>query len=236
MVLTGIAFLVYATAGWMGFAPEPSLTSSVHTAIPGDGDAPMPLGKEATAVLALGFSLLLIACALLLRSRQDLLQSGLRDPCTGLYTALYAAEALPVLVARDDRTGQSRLVLVLVQIDGIDDIRRRYGGRAVDLVLGTAGRLIRSQTREDDLPVEPDDDGFAIFLHCEEPEQATAFCRRLATLLRSEQLEWNGDVIKVSASTRIAAREIGESIDALRQRGLNEFAPSKIRQAEAIEA
>ena len=102
------------------------------------------------------------------RLTQMMLQSGMRDPRTGLFTALYAAEALPVLVARDDRAGQSRLVLVLVDIDGIDDIGRRYGGRAVDLVLGTAGRLIRSQTREDDLPVEPDDEGFAIFLHCEE--------------------------------------------------------------------
>lgn len=236
MALTGIAFLIYAIAGWMGFTPDPSASGAVYTAMPGDGDAPVPAGKEAAAVLALGFALLLIACALVLRSRQHLLQSGMHDPRTGLFTALYAAEALPVLVARDDRAGQSRLVLVLVEIDGIDDIGRRYGGRAVDLVLGTAGRLIRSQTREDDLPVEPDDEGFAIFLHCEEPDQAKAFCRRLATLLRSEQLDWHGDVIKVSASTRVVAREIGESIDALRRRARNEFAPSKVRQAEIIEA
>lgn len=233
MALTGMAFLAYAAANWMGVGPDLGEAISAYGAPSAN---PMtPAGRQAVAVLALGFALLLIACALVLRSHQRRLQSGMRDPLTGLYTAPYAAEALPGLVARDDRAGHSRLVLVRVRIDGIDDIRRRYGGRAVDLVLGTAGRLIRSQTREDDLPVEPDDDGFAIFLHCEELDQAGAFCRRLATLLRSEQLDWHGDVIKVSASAGIAARQIGESIDAVQRRARRAFAPADTGQLEAAE-
>lgn len=236
MALTGIAFLIYAAAGWLGGAPDLPAAVSVYDASPADGAASTPAGSEAIAVLAAGFALLLIASALLLRSRQHPLQSDLRDPRTGLYTALYAAEALPGLVARDDRAGQSRLVLVLVRVDAIDDVRRRYGGRAVDLVLVSTGRLIRSQTREDDLPVEPDGEDFAVYLYCEEPDQAGAFCRRLATLLSSEQLDWDGDVIKVSVSTRIVVREIGESIEVLQQRAHSGFAPAETAPAEAIEA
>lgn len=236
MALAGTAFLVYAAASWMGVGPGLPDAASAYTAVSSDRVIPSPAGRDVLAVLASGFALLLIACALLLRSRQSAMQSGLRDPVTGLYTALYAAEALPGLIARDDRAGHSRLVLVRVHIDAIDDIRQRYGGRAVDLVMGTAGRVIVSQTREDDLPVEPDDDGFAVFLHCEEVDQAKAFCRRLATLLRSEQLDWNGDVIKVSASTRVVARGIGESIEALQHRAHREFTSAGAGQAATVEA
>ena len=101
----------------------------------------------------------------------------MRDPLTGLYSRFYAAEALPGLFARDDRVGHSRLVLVRVEIDGLDHVRRRQGASAAAFVLATVGRHIRSQTREDDLPVEPDGEGFAIYLHCEDADQARAFCR-----------------------------------------------------------
>ncbi len=236
MALTGIAFLIYVAAGWMDVGQHLPSSAFAYGTVSDDRGLPAGSGTHAAALLALGIALLLIACGLLLRSRRSLLQSALRDPLTGLYTALYAAEALPGLVARDDRVGQSRLVLVRIRIDAIDDIRRRYGGRAVDLVLHTAGGLILGQTREDDLPVEPDDDGFAVFLHCEEIDQARAFCRRLATLLHSEQLDWNGDVIKVSASTRIAVREIGEPIDSLQARARRGFSAAELRQEETVEA
>jgi len=194
------------------------------------------VGVAAFAVLAIGFGLLLFASTLLLRSRQSLSQAIMRDPLTGLYSRFYAAEALPGLFARDDRTGRSRLVLVRVEIDGMDDVRRRYGSRAVALILGAVGRHIRSQSREDDLPVEPDGEGFAIYLHCEEAEQARAFCRRLATLLRSEQFEWEGDVIKISASMWITVRQIGESEDEMQQRSGTGLRQTEMRQGKALQA
>lgn len=194
------------------------------------------VGVAAFAVLAIGFGLLLFASTLLLRSRQSLSQAVMRDPLTGLYSRFYAAEALPGLFARDDRAGRSRLVLVRVEIDGMDDVRRRYGSRAVALILGTVGRHIHSQSREDDLPVEPDGEGFAIYLHCEEAEQARAFCRRLATLLRSEQLEWEGDVIKVSASMWITVRQIGESEDEMQQRSGTGLRQTEMQQGKAFQA
>ena len=214
MAIMGVGLVGYVVGGW--FTPagkSASITSSalVDKQILSDGGASF-------AVLAVGFGLLLVASALLMRSRQSLAQAVMRDPLTGLYSRFYAAEALPGLFARDDRVGHSRLVLVRVEIDGLDDVRQRLGVSAAEFVLATVGRHIRSQTREDDLPVEPDGEGFAIYLHCEDAEQARAFCRRLATLLRSEQLDWGGEVVKISASMWIAVRQIGESSDDMHQR------------------
>lgn len=236
MALMGIGLVGYVIGGWFVPGSEPAAAASAYGGMSMEASAGVATRGAAFAVLAVGFGLLLVASALLLRSRQSLSQAVMRDPLTGLYSRFYAAEALPGLFARDDRAGYSRLVLVRVEIDGLDDVRRRYGSRAAALMLSTVGRHIRSQTREDDLPVEPDGEGFAVYLHCDEADQARAFCRRLATLLRSEQLEWDGDVIKVSASMWITVRKVGESNDAMTQRSGTGLRQAEAQREKAVEA
>ena len=228
MALTGICLLAYVVSGWM------DVDAGLSVAAPGSGAA--HLDGTATTAMVAGFGLLLAACALLLRSRRELVRSALRDPLTGLYTELFAAEVLQGLVARDDRAGHSRLVLVRVEINTIDEVRRRYGRKAVDLVMGSVGRHIRSQSREDDLPVEPDGRGFAIYLHSADLEQARAFCRRLATLIGNEQMDLDGEVIKVSANMRVTARKVGESIQSLHQRAVEGLRPADALQGAQVEA
>ena len=60
----------------------------------------------------------------------------------------------------------------------------------------------------------PDGDVMETDLH----DYLRAFCRRLTTLLGSEQLDWYGDVIKVSATMGITVRKAGESLRDLQQR------------------
>jgi diguanylate cyclase (GGDEF)-like protein len=236
MALMGIGLVGCVIGGWFVPGSEPAAAASVYGGMSMDTTAGTATSGAAFAVLAVGFGLLLVASALLLRSRQSLSQVVMRDPLTGLYSRFYVAEALPGLFARDDRFGHSRLVLVRVEIDGLNDIRRRYGSRAAALMLRTVGRHIRSQTREDDLPVEPDGEGFAIYLHCEEADQARAFCRRLATLLRSEQLDWEGEVIKVSASMWITVRQVGETNDAMQLRSSTGLGHADMQHEKAVEA
>lgn len=185
------------------------------------GAAPTPV--IAVSAMAAGMGLILIATMLFWWSRPNQPQTGLRDPVTGLYTAPYLEEVLPGLMARDDRAGHSSLILVRMGVDSIGEVRRRYGRQAENLVLAAVGRHIRSQTREDDLPVEPDGQGFEIFLHCTEIDQAQAFCRRLTTLLSNEQFDLQGDVVKVSVSLEVTSRQLGESLEALQQRAMQRF-------------
>lgn len=214
LVCVAVGLLGYAVGGWLG----PAATSStLATTLPG-GQTSAALGVPLTAAVVL-----LAAVTLVLRARRPALPAGMRDPLTGLYAGRYLAEVLPGLMARDDRSGTSQLALVRVRIDRIDEVRRIYGGLAVERVVQSVGRHIRSQTREGDFPSQPDDQGFAVFLHCGEIEQARAFCRRLNTVLRNEQLDWQGDVIKVSPRMAAVVREIGESVADLDQRVLRQL-------------
>ncbi|MCB1637103.1 MAG: hypothetical protein KDI51_21130, partial [Xanthomonadales bacterium] len=63
-----------------------------------------------------------------------------------------------------------------------------------------------------------DDTHLAVFLHCREADQAVAFGRRLSMLLSGQQLDWHGDLIKVTVSMGIALRETGESMEQLNAR------------------
>ena len=231
MLIMGIGLVGYVVGGWFatGSGAPTAVTAYGSTGRIADGGASF-------VVLAVGLGMLLVASALLLRSRQSLSEAIMRDPLTGLYSRFYAAEALPGLFARDDRTGHSRLVLVRVEIDGLAQIRRRHGESAAARVLATVGRHIRSQTREDDLPVEPDGDGFAIYLHCEHADQARAFCRRLTTLLRSEQLDWHGEVIKIDTSMWITVRQVGESSDDMLRRAAAGTRPDEAQHGRPIQA
>ena len=212
LAFAGIGLVGYLVGGWFAGSPDKAAGSAIY--------GPAPIGQSIATPITLVLATLSVALAVSLswRSRRKAPQSSLRDPLSGLFTAAYVDEALPRLMARDDRNGRSQLALVRVGLDSIEDVRRRYGAAAADKVLAAAGRHIASQTRDCDLPVEPDAQGFSVFLHCEDAEQAAAFCRRLSTLLHSEQLDWRGDAIKVSTHMGIAVRKLGEPVEQLTDR------------------
>lgn len=166
----------------------------------------------------------IVALTLLLRGRHSNADDATRDPVTGLYSRIYMGEMVPGLIARDDRAGVSQLTLVLLRVDFLDAIRGRHGRPAADRILAVLGRQVRSQTRAGDIPARLDEQGLAIFLQCGEVDQATAFGRRLGTLLAGEQLELGGDVVKISVSTGVAVRRPGESLEMLLARAAEKLA------------
>jgi diguanylate cyclase (GGDEF)-like protein len=197
-------FAVCGSAGFVvGFrlAAEPS----------GFGNGPARLAL----VLVVAGVLMTAAWVLVSRLRRAASDVALRDATSSLYNRVYMDEMVARLAARDDRAGRSQIALVMLRIDYLEQIGLRYGQSAADRVLGLVGRKIRSQAREGDIAARFDQQTLAVFLQCEEAEQAVAFGRRLATLLGAEQLDWRGDVIKVTASMGVAVRALGESVDAL---------------------
>jgi|GEM_PF-4218556 len=187
----------------------------------GPGPAMLPGALQAGSQgLLLGIALLvaLLAGVAFLRVRRGYADTIARDAVTALYTRQYADEMVPRLMARDDRGGCSELVLVLIGVDFLADIRQRYGGRVVDEVMRLVGRQICGQARADDLPSRFDDTHFAVYLHCREADHAVAFGRRLAMLLSGQQLDWHGDLIKVTVSMGIVLRDTGESLEQLNAR------------------
>jgi len=217
LVVTALVLAGYAIAHWMTAA------SPADTALP---PYPPVMPDQSAAALLVAGSCLVGAMVLRLRGRRRALADA-QDPLSGLFAPGHAAEVLPGLLERDDRTGRSRLALVQIEIDLIEGLRERYGKDATDGVLADVGRHILSQTRGVDLPTVGERRGFAVYLRCTEVEQAGAFCRRLATLLRSDQLEWGGEVIKLSASMGVALRQIGEPLDEFQDRARHKLAEAK---------
>ena len=200
-IVTGLA-----ASHWIQNGPGPAM-------LPGT----MQAGNQG---LLLGIALLaaLLAGVAFVRVRRGYADTIARDAVTALYTRQYVDEMVPRLMARDDRGGCSELALVLIGVDFLDDIRQRYGDRVVDEVMRLVGRQICGQARADDLPSRFDDTHFAVYLHCREADHAVAFGRRLAMLLSGQQLDWHGDLIKVTVSMGIALRETGESMEQLNAR------------------
>lgn len=204
----------------------------------GSTDQPTPISE--TPLPVSGFSLVSVALflaavlmmvasfALLWQVRRLKVDNGTRDPATGLYRKAYVDEAVSNQMARDDRSGRSQLAVVRIQIDYLDAIERRYGAQAVETLIEYAGRQLRGQTREGDLPVREHDGGdFTVYLQCEELSQAEAFCRRLSMMLSREQMEFRGDIVKITASMGIVLREPGEALADLRDRAGSRLAEVK---------
>ena len=127
----------------------------------------------------------------------------LRDPVTGLYTVSIWRRCVPGLIARDDRAGVSQLTLVLLRVDILDAIGGRHGRPAADRILAVLGGRYAARPARAISRRVLTTQGLAIFLQCGEVDQARAFCRRLGTLLRSEQLDWRGDVVKIAVPARV---------------------------------
>lgn len=219
LAVAAVVLTCYVLAAWLGLAPLQGL--------PGAAAYPTLLATAVPvfAALVLGYGL-----------RRGRARAAGQDPLAGLYSGPQADQVLPILMARDDRSGCSQLALVRVGVDRLDDLRRRYGDEAAARVLASLGRHIRSQTRGEDLPMRPDEHGFAVFLRCAEVEQAAAFCRRLATLARSDQLDWQGDVIKVALSMGVALREPGEPLDGLQARALEQLGRARAEGSVQVAA
>jgi diguanylate cyclase (GGDEF)-like protein len=147
----------------------------------------------------------------------------LRDPVSGLYRREHADAFIGRQLAREERAGVSRLALVLIRIDYLNDIRERHADAVVDEVIGLVGGLVQGQTREGDLPVRHAADLIAVYLDCDEIDQAQAFGRRISVLLMNQQLDRRGDVIKVDVSLGIALRAGGEDINSLFRRAMAGF-------------
>jgi diguanylate cyclase (GGDEF)-like protein len=169
-------------------------------------------------LLSLAAGVFLLSLAVFQRFQIPQAESEQFDKLSGLHLEPSANEMVGRLVARDERAGRSEIALVVISIDGLEQLVARYGNEILKAALGLVGRQIRSQVRGSDIAFRIRPYLLGVYLHCEETEQASAFGRRIAMLLSTQQLEWQGDEIKLTVSMGIATRHAGEDLDQLRQR------------------
>jgi diguanylate cyclase (GGDEF)-like protein/PAS domain S-box-containing protein len=82
--------------------------------------------------------------------RAQLQEQAIRDALTGLYNRRYLEETLPRELARATRE-RYPVALVMLDIDRFKTVNDTFGHKAGDLMLQGLGKLLRTQTRRDDI-------------------------------------------------------------------------------------
>lgn len=85
------------------------------------------------------------------------------DPLTSIATSRYFTSRAELAVARARRAGTQTTILLL-GVDGFDDLVQRLGPVGGDDILRQLGKICRDAVREVDLPARLDHDVFAILL------------------------------------------------------------------------
>lgn len=181
--------------------------------------APMPIGSVGLWLM-FGLGTALATLAVRTPASREVAALGITDSISGLYLEGHGDELVSRLVARDDRSGQSATMLVVLRVDLLEQLVARYGRDVTDIVVQAVGHQVRGQIRNTDIAVQVPGYRFGIYLHCNEREQALAFCRRIAMLLQAQQIAWQGDEIKLTVSMVVAPRRPGEPLAHLKQRAL----------------
>jgi diguanylate cyclase (GGDEF)-like protein len=231
MVRTIVLFTVIGI-GIAGFLIGQWFFSHYSNAVPGGGG---PDGVSGPLAVVAAMSVL-TAALVLVRRRETSAPGAARDQVSGLYTRDHADEVIAGLIARDDRAGRNQLGLVLMSVDHLESIRRRYGESAVDHAMHLVGSQILGQTRGGDIAARYDDQLVAVFLQCDDLDQVVSFGRRVAMLLSGQQLDWGGDVIKISASMGVVLRLPGESLAGLYARAVDRLAQAMRSEVSRIAA
>ncbi len=145
-----------------------------------------------------------------LREREsELHHLAYHDPLTGLANrALFvgSAEAAP----------DGPLAVLYLDLDGFKPVNDRFGHAAGDALLVEVGRVLRAETRDDDLVARLGGDEFAVLLPgVTDRSEAEDLGRRLTARL-SEPFLILGHEVRIGASVGAGLREPGDlSVDAL---------------------
>lgn len=130
---------------------------------------------------------------------------SLRDPLTDLYNRAYFLEALDAGAKRAARNHRNYHV-VMVDVDGLQEVNNRHGHQAGDRLLIEVGQRLRYCLRDTDVVARMGGDEFAVLLEeGEQPLNVTGLLDRLRGEISFEFVpEANGEPLQVTSSIGLA--------------------------------
>ncbi len=136
------------------------------------------------------------------------------DPLTGLSCRAALVDDVRRRVAEWKRTGID-LSVILVRIDGFDQIVRRRGRVASDVLLKAMSEFLRASLREMDHVARYDGCIFGVLLPCVNHENALRIAERIAHQVASSPLKLGRRELALSVSTAVAHIQEGDSSEAI---------------------
>jgi diguanylate cyclase (GGDEF)-like protein/PAS domain S-box-containing protein len=126
-----------------------------------------------------------------------------RDPLTGLFNRRRLEEELSSQLASSRRYGTTGALLVL-DLDHFKPVNDTFGHQAGDLVLKAVGDVLRSSTRETDVPARFGGDEFVVLLPHADAGGAQVCAGKLLERIGGLSTEFRNDRIRVGVSIGVA--------------------------------
>jgi diguanylate cyclase (GGDEF)-like protein/PAS domain S-box-containing protein len=126
-----------------------------------------------------------------------------RDPLTGLFNRRRLEEELASHLAASRRYGTTGALLVL-DLDHFKPINDTFGHQAGDLILRAVGDVLRTSTREADIPARLGGDEFVVLLPHADAGGAEVCAAKLLERIGSLAPEYQNDKIHVGVSIGLA--------------------------------
>ena len=140
----------------------------------------------------------------LIKDRERQRQLAVRDGLTGLYNRRAFNELLSSAIANEDRRGEGRLGLVLLDIDHFKKLNDTYGHPAGDAALRSLARLLAQHLRKGDHAARYGGEEFVVILPGSDEDRSTQAAERLRAALAKHRFVHEGARIPLSASFGVA--------------------------------
>lgn len=128
---------------------------------------------------------------------------SMRDSLTGLFNRRVLEQMLDLEQRKREAVPLS---LLLIDLDNFKAINDTYGHPAGDAILQSAARTLRDSARDADLVVRYGGEEFAVMLPSASASVALEVGERLRKCIENKTVEYNGNLVRVTASLGIAHR------------------------------
>lgn len=150
--------------------------------------------------------------------RQRFYEQSIRDPLTGLFTRIYMQEVVQRLCDIQNRSSNSQVGLLMLDIDHFKRINDTHGHSQGDVVLRRVAEELLQVTRSSDIPVRLGGEEFAIFMGGDGVAKIALFAERLRVQVATLRFDPPIADQTVTVSIGVAIRQPGETLPDLIQR------------------
>jgi diguanylate cyclase (GGDEF)-like protein len=150
--------------------------------------------------------------------RQQIYERSIRDPLTGLFTRIYMQEVVQRWCDIQDRSSDSQVGVLMLDIDHFKRVNDTYGHNQGDVVLQRVAAEILENVRSSDIAVRLGGEEFAIFVVGEAMMNVTQFAERLRAQIATLRFTAPMADHPITVSIGVAIRQPQEALLDLIQR------------------
>ncbi len=158
-------------------------------------------------------------------------EQAIQDPLTGLYNRRFMEESLKQEFARASREAKPFSV-VMLDMDNLKTLNDKYGHAVGDVALKSLSKLLKDQTRAEDIICRFGGDEFLVILHNTNEQMATGRLLEWSERAKDIDIVHEGIHLQVSFSAGIATYPKYENIEELVRAADKELYDIKIKKKQ----